>query len=86
MKLEIRNPKQIQNDENKETTMLQTGRIEFGVSDFPTLNLFDREFVSNFDIRISDLSFWGLIRVSCFEFRILKGIKCGYVWQADFSN
>ena len=60
--------------------MLQTGRIEFSVLDFLDFDLFWPRFVSDFDIRISDLPLQGLFRSAgplwCFGFQILRRVSC----------
>src|SRR5688500_11256531 len=59
----------------KTTTMFQTSRTEFSVLDFPSLRFNWLRFVSDFELRISDLAFVGLFRsagpLSISGFRIL---------------
>jgi hypothetical protein len=56
-KHEIRNPKQIRNDEKQLQCSKQVGpNSAFWI--FRILDLFDCKFVSDFDIRISDLASW----------------------------
>jgi hypothetical protein len=66
--LESRNPKQVQMTKipKFQTNALMIGGFEL----FPILGGFGCTFVLGFDIRIWDLTEYGLFRITCFEFRI----------------